>query len=436
MQTRAPKEPAGWRATPWRGVAGWSLAALFFFHVWTLRVSPSVMVEQLMRDFAVSGAILGNLSALYFYTYASLQVPVGIVLDRWGPRRILTLMALLCGLGTLLLAQAPSVEVAYLGRALIGAGGAFAIIGALVLASHWFSPRRFALLSGSTMSLGILGGVVGQAPLALLVEAEGWRSGMTLLALVAFAIAVLTWAVTRDRPAGDAERQESAHPRLRTILAGLWRVAKQRQTQAIAAYGLFMSAPLLAFAGLWGVPYAMTAYGIERPAAALAVSSVMFGWGIGGPFWGWLSDRTGRRKPPVVAAGVLATAAMVAALYLPGLSLDQFRLLLFLQGVGGAGMTLCFALIREHSGRGVTGAALGLVNMGAVAGGAIFQPIVGLLLDSGWDGSLVDGARIYDLATYEQAFLILPALTLAALISALAIGETRCQPLEGRAAPT
>lgn len=434
MQAPAQETPPRPRAASWRGLAGWSLAALFFFYVWVLRVSPSVMVEQLMRDFAVSGVILGNLSALYFYTYASLQVPVGIIIDRWGPRRVLTLMALLCGLGTLLFAQAPTVELAYLGRALIGTGGAFAFVGTMVLASYWFPTQRFALLSGSAMSLGILGGVMGQAPLAILVEGQGWRSSVTILAGGAFAIAVLTWLIVRDRPPDQTPSAEPSHLSIRQILAGLWLVARRRQTWAICAYGLFMSAPLLAFAGLWGVPYAMTAYDVERPTAAFAVSSVMFGWGVGGPLWGWISGRIGRRKPPIVMAGVLATGALAGALYLPDLSLDGFRLLLFLQGIGGAGMTLSYALIREHSGRSVTGAALGLVNMAPVAGGAIFQPVVGLLLDAGWDGTLLEGARVYDLATYEQAFLILPAMTFLALLSALAIGETHCRFLESQPA--
>ena len=132
------------------------LGALFFFYAWILRVSPSVMVEHLMRDFAVSGAILGNLSAVYFYAYAALQMPVGMALDRWGPRKVMSIAVLGAGAGCLIFAAAPNVEVAYLGRLLIGAGAAFGLVGGLVLAGNWFPPHRFAMLSGLIMASGLM----------------------------------------------------------------------------------------------------------------------------------------------------------------------------------------------------------------------------------------------------------------------------------------
>jgi MFS family permease len=435
-----PADPmtAAARPTPGlTGYAGYALGAVFFFYAWILRVSPSVMVDPLMRDFAVSGAILGNLSAFYFYAYAALQMPVGMALDRWGPRKVMSLGVLLAGAGCLIFAGAPSVEVAYLGRTLIGAGAAFGLLGGMVLAAAWFSPRRFAMLSGLLMTTGLMGGIVGQAPMALLVEAEGWRRSIIYLGLFALLFGLVMWLVIRDRPghargprpvAGAAASGEG-------VLLALWRVARHPQTIAIAFFCGLIASPMLAFGALWGVPYAEARFGVDRAAAAFATSMLLFGFVVGGPLCGWLSDRIGRRKLPMVAGTALGGLAMAAALYLPGVSFVAYKVLLFAAGFASTGMVVAYALTREHNAGGGSGAALGVVNMAAVMGGAVFQPVVGLLLDLQWAGTLKGGARVYALEAYDNAMLTMPALYLAALLFALAIRETWCRPVAAEARP-
>ncbi len=407
------------------GYAGWFLASAFFFYAWILRVAPSITVEPIMRDFAVGGAVVGNLSAVYFYSYAALQIPVGLALDRWGPRRVLTFAVLIAGVGSLLFAAAPSVEVAYAGRLLIGAGAGFAFVGALVIAGSWFSPRRFALLSGLTMAIGLLGGVVGQGPLAAVVEDHGWRIYMYALAGGALVMATLTWLFTRDRFAPDIAAGVRAEGALRSLV----RVARRPQTLLIALFILLVSGPLLAFGGLWGVPFTMELYGVDKPTAGFAVSLGLIGVAVGGPVWGWVSDRVGRRKPPIVAGSLLAALSLGVALYVPDLPFDLYRLLMFLYGFGGSAMIIAYALGREHNADGGVGGALGLINMCAVLSGAIFQPLIGIVLDWRWDGTMRAGARVYSLDAYGDAFVVLPALFGIGLLTALAIRETRCRPV-------
>jgi MFS family permease len=319
--------------------------------------------------------------------------------------------------------------MAYLGRTLIGAGGAFGFVGSMVLAGAWFPPHRFAFLSGLSLAIGVLGGVSGQAPLALLVEAEGWRASMLMLAAGALVLSLLTWFITRDRPPGAAPSASAGPHERAPILAALWQVARRPQTLVIALFTGLITGPALAFGGLWGVPYAMAAYGVSRPAAAFAVSSILIGFVVGGPMWGWVSDRIGLRKLPVIAAAVFCTATMAALLYVPELSFDAFRLLLFANGFGGGAMSVSYALAREHNPQGGSGAALGLVNMLAVASGAVLQPVIGLLLDLRWDGTTAAGARIYSLEAYADAFVILPVLYGLAILIALLVRETRCRPV-------
>src|SRR5262245_4607891 len=154
---------------------GWATGAVFFFYAWILRVAPSVMIDELMRDFAVGAAAVGNLSAFYFYGYAGMQIPVGLLIDRFGPRRLMTVAAAGCAAGCALFALAPALWGLSLGRFVIGATAAFSLVGAMAVAGQWFPPARFALLSGLAMMLGMAGGVFGQAPLRLLVERLDWQ---------------------------------------------------------------------------------------------------------------------------------------------------------------------------------------------------------------------------------------------------------------------
>lgn len=410
---------------PWLGVAAWSIAAFGFFFAWMLRVSPSVMIEPIMAEFQVGGALLGTLSGLYFYTYAILQTPAGLAIDRWGPRRALALASLVTAAGSVLFAFAPSIAIAYVGRLLIGGGVAFAFLGSLVLASAWFPPRRFAMFSGLGMGLGLLGGIAGQAPMAMAVEQVGWRNAMLGLGLAALFLAVATWAIVRDGPKPRAVR---ATADATSAFRALWDVVRRPQTLTIALFAGIMSAPMLTFGALWGVPFTMQAYGLSRVEAASVMAPVLFGFTAGAPAWGWLSDRIGRRKLPMFGGALTGLAAIAGAIYIPALPLAVYSILLFFVGAGGGAMAVSYAAVREHNEAGATGAALGFVNMVAVVSGAIFQPLVGWLLDLQWDGTLVAGARIYAVDDYRAAFLVLPVIYVAVLFVIWRIRETWCRP--------
>jgi len=181
----------------WRAWAAFALAAGFFGHEFVQRVSPSVVVGELMAEFAVGAAVFGSLTAFYFYAYAGMQIPVGMLMDRFGPRRLMALAGVGCAVGCVLFALAPTLWALSLGRFLVGATSAFGLIGAMTVAGQWFPPSRFALLSGLAMMLGMAGGMFGQAPLRLLVERLDWRPASLALAGggVVLALAAI-WSLT------------------------------------------------------------------------------------------------------------------------------------------------------------------------------------------------------------------------------------------------
>lgn len=405
---------SGWR--PW---AAWALGSLFFCYGFFLRVAPSVMVEDLMRDFAVGAAILGNLSAFYFYAYATLQIPVGLLLDRFGPRRLMSAAALVCALGCVVFALAPSLPIAYAGRLLVGIGAGFSWVGALTLVTLYFPPRRFALLVGIAQLCGMLGAVFGQAPLAQAVAAFGWRGTQLFAAVLGVAMALLLFAVVRDRPRRGMDGGVPV-----SLMAGLRLVARNGQTWACALVGGAMTAMPLAFGGLWGVPYLVRTFSIDRPAAAFSVSLCFLGFGLGASTLGLLSDALRRRKPVIVAGTGLVLATLLAMFYLPGLSLTGFVILMMVCGFGSGSMVVAFAAARELNPPHAAGATYGLVNMFVVGSGAVFQPLIGGILDALWTSETLDGARIYPAEAYRIALGVLPAMAAIGLVSALAMRET------------
>jgi MFS family permease len=399
---------------------GWLTGAVFFLYAWVLRVAPSVMVEELMRDLAVGGAVLGHLSGVYYYGYAGMQVPVGVLLDRFGPRRLMTGAGLVCAAGGVLFATGATLFAVAVGRFLVGASAAFSLVGAMAVAGRWFPANRFALLSGWAMAMGMAGGVFGQAPLRLAVEASSWRTTMLLLATGGVGLATAAWLTVRDRWRG--------HGGMLGALVGLGAVARHSQTWLIALAGLATAAPLLGFASLWGVPFLEAAYGLPRATAATLTSMLFVGWGCGAPLFGWLSDRIGRRKAPALAGLALETLALAAIVWIGDLSVIALGGLCFLTGFLGSAQIVGFALVRENHPARLSGTAIGFVNGMVTGAGALFQPLVGLLLDLAWTGETAQGARVYAPEAYRLALTSLLACGVGGVLCLLAVRETFCRP--------
>ena len=408
-------------AKPW---LIWLLCANFYLYAYFQRVAPSVMISELMRDFGVTAVVLGNLSAFYYYAYASIQLPVGVLLDRFGPRRVLSAALLLSGLGSLLFATAEALPQAYIGRLLIGAGVGFALVGTLKVAAVWFPPKRFALVTGLTFMLGMVGAVGGQAPLAVVVDAVGWRDTLMGAAAVALIGVPLVWLAVRE--GAEPEPKVAPVPAI-GLLRSVGLIATTPQTWICSVYSTMNFAMMLAFVGLWGVPYMMEAHDLSRPAAALSTSLVLIGFGIGGPLSGWLSDYLGRRKAPMLisAVGVLVTFWLIV--YVPGLPLSAINVLLFACGVFQGGAVLGFPTAREHNQPGADGTTLGFINTISVSSGAILQPLIGWLLDLNWDGRMEEGAQIFSVEAYRAAFVSLLVAGGIAVVTAFLVRETFCR---------
>ncbi|WP_133128266.1 MFS transporter [Legionella nagasakiensis] len=410
----------------------WGLGCLFYFYECLLQVSPSVMSSELMRDFAVTSHTLGILSGVYFYSYASMQLPGGVLLDYFGPRKLLTIATSICAVSTIAFGLTNSFYMACLARLMIGFGSAFAAVGTMKLAANWFSSERFALLTGIMVTIGMLGAIGGETPLALLIDGYGWRQSMLIMGSLGIVLACLIYMVARDVPKGHGERQadNSPHADEDPLLKSLLTLLKNKQLWLVATYGglMYMATPV--FCGLWGVPFLMFKMQLAKATAANYISLVFIGWAVASPLWGIFSGRIGRRKPPMFIGSVGALVCSVLFIYAPIESGLIMQFLLFVFGVFSAGFLPAFAVAKELCNKRYVATGLSFMNMMNMIGIAIAQPVIGYMLDLLWKGEIVHGVRVYPIEAYHIALALLPVGMLISLLVLPLIRETYCKSVE------
>lgn len=408
----------------------WGLGAAFYLYAFFQRVAPGVMTTELSLDFGLTASALGNLSAFYFYSYVAMQIPTGILADMWGPRRLLTAGALVSGVGSLLFAFSENVALAGMGRLLIGGSVAVAFVCMLKLASHWFAPRQFALASGLGLFIGIVGAVFAGVPLHLLVEAYGWREVMAFSAIFPLVVGISIWLHVRDDPVEKGFRSHIIHepPTERNpwahALSGLVDVFRYGNTWLLSIVPGGIVGSILAFAGLWGVPFLTTHHDLSKGDAAALCSAMLITWAIGGPLFGAWSDRLGRRKPLYVFGSAFIAIAWLLVMFFPAMNTMLLIALLLLCGFASGCMIIGFAFGKESVPARLSGTVSGVVNMGVMMGPMILQPAVGWMLDRGWKGDTVGDVKIYSLSAYQGGFMLMAAWACAAFVLILFTRES------------
>ncbi|MBA2657636.1 MAG: MFS transporter [Tatlockia sp.] len=404
----------------------WTIAAGFFFYKYLIQVSPSVMTSDLMKAFNVNGAGLGNLSAFYFYAYLIMQIPVGIMLDKYSPRLLTTAAIFLCAISTYVFSQTDTLWLACFSRALMGAGAAFAAVSCFKLASLWFSPKKFAFVSGLFMAAAMLGAIGGQMPLSLLVQQFGWRMALEFVSLAGIFLGLIYFATVRDKPLSPSPLARINGPKTESFLT----IIKNKQTWILSLYSGLAFAPVSVFGGLWGVPFLEIAYDLTRANAALAISSIFMGFAVGAPFLGWLSDFMGRRKPILFFGTFIAFLCLSLVIYGSNLQLTSLIFLLFCFGFGTSGFFTSFAMIREVFPIFLAATVLGIMNTFDSVCEALYEPLVGAFLDWTWEGTLIDGVRQFSEKGYQLALSVLPLSLIFALFCLFFIKETYCRTRE------
>ncbi len=401
------------------------------------------MVPELQRAFSVKGQYLdatmvGHLSAFYYYAYTPMQLPVGLLMDRYGPRWILTIAVFCCAVGTVVFGSTESWWVAAFGRFATGFGSAFAFVGVLKLASNWLPPNRFALISGLATSLGMVGAMQGDIILGDLIHQVGWRETILYSSYIGFILVPVIWLVVRNSPA-HLKKSEPTPKELNKETVGSYRQLwdeirlslRNRQIWINGIVGGLLWTPTMVFPELWGKLYLQTMHNFTAADSARAVTMILLGIAVGAPLAGFISDKIKRRKIPMMVGALLSTAMLLIFMLCPGLSLLQVKILLFLIGMTTSVEVICFAIGRENCPQNLAGTVVAVTNF-VVSSFAICQVVVAKVLDWTWNGQILDNARVYGPESYQTALLILPAATFLAFLLIFFLRETHCRPIDSQ----
>ncbi|WP_299068839.1 MFS transporter [Accumulibacter sp.] len=395
------------------------------------RFAPAGIAQDLIAAFNTTASSLGVLAATYFYVYTLMQVPTGILVDTLGPRLILLLGGGIGGAGSLLFGLAPTLDLALLGRTLIGLGVSVTFIAMLKIIAVSFDERRFASLVGVSMLIGNLGSVLAGAPLSWLAQITGWRGIFVGLALLSVLLGIGCWWLLREHSdAAESLSVTDGKPRFdRTVvISGLLTVLKNRDTWPVVCVNFGICGSFFAFAGLWATPFLTTAHGMTRAVAANHVSLYFAGFALGCVFVGTLSDRLGRRKPVLVASTHLYALIWLVWLSGAALPLAASYLLFALMGVVTASFTLTWACAKEVNPPLLSGMSTSVTNMGGFLAAAILQPLVGWVMDQTWQGGVTaGGARLYTPADFHAGLLLLAAMAGLGALASWRIRETGCR---------
>ncbi len=387
------------------------LCAAFLFYKYVLQVSPSIMTDQLMRVFHVTGAGLGNLAATFFYAYFITQLFVGVILDKYSVRVICAVAIAISGIGALWFAHTNSLVSASIARAMMGFGAAFATVCYMKSAAIWFRPNQFAFIGGLLATAAMLGAVFGEAPLSYVVQTAGWRGSLLLSGIIGVVIAVLFFLLVRDRP--SLAVQPTVTETYAVTFSDVWAILKKPKNWLLTFYSGLTFSPVAVFGGLWGNPFIHEVYHYSHTDVASLISLSFLGLAVGGPVLGWLSDRLNRRRAVMFWGNAIALVALVMIVYcvLPEWLLAT---LLFVFGFGVGAFMLGFVMGKELNKLALAATVIALINTGDAIFGAFTEPLVGKILDLGSNGKMMNGVYHFSIVDFKQAFIILPLYLLIA----------------------
>lgn len=413
------------KAQRYRWFIFWSLAVgyiLVFFH----RLCPAVVATDMMNDLQADGALIGFLSSAYFYPYALMQLPTGLLSDTWGPRKTITLFLCVACIGSLVLGLTPSSAGAVFGRVLVGLGVSTLFVCTLKIFAEWFSLREFIGITGLLMAMGGVGSLSAAMPMALVSTWLGWRLSFVLVGLITALLAALVWRVVRDKPSdlgwqSQAEHAVTVEAPIKLVI-GIKMVLTRPAFWPLAVWFFCKYGIFIAFAGLWGGPYLMNVYGATKNQAGGILSMVAVGMIIGSLVIGYLSDRIikGRKPTLILASCIIVCITALLAFFTADLSLPLIGVLC----VGLGMFASSTAVIGFTSARGlfpgsIAGTCFGLLNLFPFAGGALLQPLLGSILEN--HGKV---GQAFTVAGYRGAFFVLFLAALTALAASLFVKET------------
>ncbi len=398
---------------------------LVYFH----RLCPAVVALDMQADLNTSGALLGFLAAAYFYPYALMQIPSGLLSDSWGPRKTITVFFALAGFSSILLGVVESLGLAILARILVGFGVAMLFVPTMKVMTHWFKTEEFARMTGILMAVGGLGAYAAARPLAWLSDIIGWRGSFVVIGVITIVVAAAIWFLVRNtpqdmgfplvnKPAEDNPGKSEAIG----LIQGIKTIFMSGPFWILATWSFFSFCIFFSFGGLWGGPYLMHIYGFSKTEAGNILGMLALAMVVGSPFVSWLSDKVFRsRKKVIVLASLITLCLTIPLAFFPDvMNKPALYLLCFLLGMfNSAIVVVAFTLVKELFPVEIAGTSVGLLNLFPFLGGAVAPPILGAILEA-----QEKTATGYSAEAYSKAFLLYVLFALIAFGASCFLTET------------
>ncbi|MBI4963065.1 MAG: MFS transporter [Desulfomonile tiedjei] len=429
---RHMQEPPTGKLFKYRWLIFWIMAVSYVF-VYFHRLCPAVVAVDLQNAFQASAGFMGLLASAYFYPYAIMQFPAGLLSDTLGPRKTAAFFLVIAGAGSLMFGLAPSMEVALAARIIVGLGASMVFIPAMKILSQWFRVREFASMTAILAAMGGVGALTATTPLALMTEWFGWRVSFEIIGVATLVMALLVWTFVRNRPQdmGWPSVSEidsigpgtSAPPLVIPVWEGALRVVRERYFWPVAAWFFFSAGVFFGFGGLWAGPYFMHVYGMSRAEAGNVLTMIAVGLIVGSPLASILSDRVlrSRKKVLVMASSLVVCLILLLNAFPEGFSHPMLYLFMFLFSIcSAATIVVGFTTAKELFPVEIAGTSVGTVNLFPFLGGAIFQPVLGWILDAYGK----DPAGIYPIGGYKALLIVLLASSVLGLVASLVMKET------------
>lgn len=407
------------------GLFIWSLTALFFLYEFFLRTFVGSLAHQVIPDLGLSAERFAMIGSAYYLTQGIMQVPVGLLTDKFGVKVILVFACLVCAAATFLFASSTGFTSAFISRALMGFGSSFAFVCLLVVAGTWFPRRFFGFFVGLSQFIGTMGPLLAAGPLiAFMTQAElSWRDALHVVAVVGIVLAVLMllFVKNKGRDPQDKHIVLKQTPELSSRLSQLF---SNKQAWCVAAYSATIYASMALLGAIWGTEY-LQVRGLSQAEAANIISISWLGYAAACPILGVFSDIAKRRKPILIFCALLALVATSGIIFLPETHFWLFGLLFFSLGIAAAGQSLGFATISEHVSPESRASALGLNNGAIMLFSAVIPPITSYFISR--NASTEFGQ--FNVNDFTLGFMVMPVLSFIALMIAwFCIDETFCKP--------
>ena len=380
------------------------IATSHFFLSQFYRVSNAVIAPELIRDLSLDTAGLGLMSAAFFYGFALTQIPISLLLDKVGPRRLMSVLSLIGILGGLIFSMADSLSIGLLGRILLGIGMACNLMGTFKLLTEWFEPLIFATLTGIVVSIGTFGNMIAATPLVVLVEQMGWRHSFQLIAGINLILTLLFFVVVRDRPSRPSTDTSNAEPpiSMKQAFTNLGLLLTNRDYWFISVSTFVRYGTFAAFQALWAGPFLIEVMGYSAMRTGNLILLMNVGFIIGCPLWGTLSDRVFKTRKGLIVSCLLLMGliSLVLATISPETDLFVLVLIFFTFGLISSGGLLMYPHIKDLMPQKMAGAAMTGINFFNMLGPAVFLQGLGILMQ----GLYPDASR--GPAAFDTSFLV------------------------------